>query len=118
VIRRLYRDAANHEHAGIEVIAKKPLSVWLRGIGEGAQRAENWATSSGSFQFTYAPAVLLGDSPAGRTGQEMLVTHGSFVAGIAFEVMMGEKMPQVRYDELLERGADFDRVRVTWLKAD
>ena len=118
VIRRLYRDAEDHEHAGIEVIAKKPLSVWLRGIGEGEQRAENWATSSGSFEFTYLPAVILGDGRSPGGGQEMLVAHGSFIAGIAFEVMMGEKMPQVRYDELVERGADFDRVRVTWLKTD
>ena len=118
VIRRLYRDAQDHEHAGIEVIAKKPLSVWLRGIGEGEQRAENWATSSGSFQFTYLPAVILGDGRLPGGGRELLVAHGSFIAGIAFEVMMGEKMPQVRYEELLERGPDFDRVRVTWVKTD
>jgi hypothetical protein len=30
--------------------------------------------------------------------------------------MMGGESPHVRLEELLERGDDYDRVRVTWLK--
>ena len=115
VIRRFYRDAANRAHAGIEIIAKKPLAVYLRGLGEGAQRADNWASSSGSFQFTYVGALLLGDSAtAGR--KEMLVPREGFTPGLLYEAMIGEETPHVRLDELLERGEDYDRVRVTWLK--
>jgi len=29
---------------------------------------------------------------------------------------MGGETPHVRLEELLERGEDYDRVRVTWLK--
>jgi hypothetical protein len=29
---------------------------------------------------------------------------------------MGEHPPQVRLEELLERGEDYDRVRVSWLQ--
>lgn len=116
VIRRLHRDAKNRLHAGVEILAKKPLSVYFRGLGEGAQRADNWASSSGSFQFTYLNALLLGES-ATPARQEALLPHGVFTPGLLYEAMIGEKTPHVRLEELLERGADCDRVRVSWLKA-
>ncbi|MBI2295538.1 MAG: hypothetical protein HYU76_05790 [Betaproteobacteria bacterium] len=115
-IRRISRDPQDHMHAGIEIVSKKPLSVYLRGIGEGAQRAENWQTSSGSFQFTYVNAVILGESETSGTRHEILVAREQFNPGIQYEVMMGEQTPHVRLDELLERGEDYDCVRVTWLK--
>jgi len=119
VIRRLYRDVQDREHAGVEILAKKPMSVWLRGLGEGAERADNWATSSGSFQFTYANALILGEGATSEAGHDLIVARDSFVRpGILFEVMMGEKPPQVKFEELLERGEDFDRVRVSWLGAE
>lgn len=116
VVRRLYRDQQDHEHAGIEVLAKKPLSVWLRGVGEGAQRADNWATSSGSFEFTYANALILGEGANSGARREILVARDAFIPGIVYEVMMGEHLPQVRFEELLERGEDYDRVQVSWLQ--
>ncbi len=115
-IRRMYRDPLDRPHAGIEVLAKKPLSVYLRGVGEGAQRAENWQTSSGSFQFTYLNAILLGENAAAATRREILLKRDGFSAGTLYEVMMGDQSPYVRLEELLERGEDYDRVRVTWLK--
>jgi hypothetical protein len=47
----------------------------------------------------------------------MLLPRDAFLAGIVYEVMMGEHLPQVRLEELLERGADYDRVRVSWLQS-
>jgi hypothetical protein len=115
VIRRLYRDEQNRAHAGIEVLGKKPVSVYLRGIGEGAQRADNWASSSGSFEFTYVNALLLGETTAdART--DVLVPRGTFTPGVLFEALIGDATPHVRLEELLERGEDYDRVRVSWLK--
>ncbi len=119
VIRRLYRDERDREHASVEILAKKPLSVCLRGLGEGAERADNWATSSGSFEFTYASALILGEGAQSDAGHDLVVARDSFVKpGIIYEVMMGDKPPRVRFEELLERGEDFDRVRVTWLGAE
>ncbi|OGA21253.1 MAG: hypothetical protein A3I02_03500 [Betaproteobacteria bacterium RIFCSPLOWO2_02_FULL_67_26] len=115
VIRRLYRDEQNRAHAGIEVFGKKPLSVYLRGIGEDAQRADNWASSSGSFEFTYLNALLLGESTTdSRT--DMLIARDTFTPGLQYEAMIGEATPHVKLEELLERGEDYDRVRVSWLK--
>ncbi|HEX9673271.1 MAG TPA: hypothetical protein VGA12_07540 [Burkholderiales bacterium] len=115
-IRRMQRDEHEQVHAGIEILSKKPLSVYLRGIGEGAERAENWQTSSGSFRFTYVNALILGESSASGTNPEILLKRDGFNPGIQYEVLMGEQTPHARLEELLERGEDYDRVRVTWLK--
>jgi len=115
-IRRLQRDPHDHVRAGIEILSKKPLSVYLRGIGEGAERAENWQTSSGSFRFTFLNALVLSESATSGTSPEILLKRDGFIPGIQYEVMMGGESPHVRLEELLERGEDYDRVRVTWLK--
>ncbi|MGH8621215.1 MAG: hypothetical protein ACRET3_03675 [Burkholderiales bacterium] len=115
-IRRMQRDAHEHVHAGIEILSKKPVSVYLRGIGEGAERADNWQTSSGSFRFTFVNALILNESSASGTDPEILLKHDAFNPGIQYEVLMGEQTPHVRLEELIERGEDYDRVRVTWLK--
>ena len=115
-IRRLLRDPQDRMRAEIEILAKKPISVYLRGLGEGAERAENWQTSSGSFEFTFVNALILGESAASGTPQEILLKREGFIPGLQYEVMMGEQLPQVRFEELIERDEDYDRVRVTWLK--
>lgn len=118
VIRRMQRDEQDHVHAEIEVISKKPLSVYFKGIGEGAEKAENWQTSSGSFQFTFVNALILNESAVSSTGHEVVLKRETFNPGIIYEVMMGDPPPYVRLEELLERGDDYDRVRVTWLKGE
>jgi hypothetical protein len=115
-VRRMQRDEHERVHAGIEILSKKPLSVYLRGIGEGAERAENWQTSSGSFRFTYVNALILNESSMPGTDPEILLKRDAFNPGIQYEVLMGEHTPHARLEELLERGEDYDRVRVTWLK--
>jgi hypothetical protein len=116
-VRRLQRDAHDHVHAGVEIISKKPLSVYLRGIGEGAERADNWQSSSGSFRFTFLNALVLGENATSGTSSEILLKRDGFIPGIQYEMMMGEQTPHIRLEELLERGEDYDRVRVTSLKA-
>ncbi len=115
-IRRLQRDLQERMRAEIEILAKKPVSVYLRGLGEGAESAENWRTSSGSFKFTFVNALILAESAASGTPHEILLEREGFVPGLKYEVMMGEQMTQVRFEELIERDQDYDRVRVTWLR--
>ena len=115
-IQRMYRDEHDKPHAGVEILAKKPLSVFLRGLGAGAERAENWQTSSGSFRFTYLNAIILGESATSATRREILLKRDSFNAGTLYAVMMGDESQHVRLEELLDRGEDYDRVRVSWLK--
>ena len=116
VICRLERDEQDHVHAEFEIISKKPLSVYFKGIGEGAEKAENWQTSSGSFEFTFVNALILNGSAAADTSQEILLKREIFGPGITYEALMGDPPPFVRLEELVARGEDYDRVRVTWLK--
>lgn len=118
VIRRIQRDEQDHVHAEFEIIAKKPLSLYFRGIGQGAEKAENWQTSSGSFEFTFVNALVLNDNAVASTGHEILLKREIFSPGVTYEVLMGDPPPFVRLEELLERGEDYDRVRVTWLKGE
>jgi hypothetical protein len=118
VVRRMQRDEQDHVHVEIEIISKKPLSVYFRGIGEGAEKAENWQTSSGSFEFTFVNALILNENAVSSMGHEILLKRETFNPGIIYEVMMGDPPPYVRLEELLERGEDYDRVRVTWLKGE
>jgi hypothetical protein len=117
-IRRLQRDEQDHVHAEFEIISKKPLSVYLKGIGEGAEKAENWQTSSGSFEFTFVNALILNGNAASDTSHEILLKREIFSPGITYEALMGDPPPFVRLEELVARGEDYDRVRVTWLKGE
>jgi len=116
VIFRLQRDEQDHVHAELEIVSKKPLSVYLKGIGEGAEKAENWQTSSGSFEFTFVNALILNGNAATDESHEILLKRDVFIPGITYEVLMGDPPPFVRLEELIARGEDYDRVRVTWLK--
>ncbi len=116
VIRRLARDEQDHVRAEFEIIAKKALSVYFKGIGEGAEKAENWQTSSGSFQFTFVNALILNGNAKENEADEILLKRDAFIPGITYEVLMGDPPPFVRLEELIARGEDYDRVRVTWLK--
>jgi hypothetical protein len=116
VVRRIYRDEQNHEHAGIEILAKKPVSVWVRAVGRGAANAENWATSSGSFAYDYMNVLLLNDSAAGDKRLELLMASGQYHPRVIYEVMMGSAPRYLRIEEVLEAGEDFDRVRFNWAR--
>jgi len=116
VIRRMQRDEHDHVHAEFEIISKKPLSVYFKGIGDGAEKAENWQTSSGSFEFTFMNALILTGGPGGSESNQILLKREAFVPGITYEVLMGDPPPYVRFEELITRGEDYDHVRVTWLK--
>lgn len=115
VIRRLSTDAKGQVHAGIEVLAKDPVCVWLRVIGKGEDRVSNWETASGSFAYDYVESIVVTDDRRSLKGVDMLVPKETFTAGKILEVMMGEKPPHIRLTELVEQCGDFERVKFEWL---
>jgi hypothetical protein len=118
VIRRLVRDEQDHVHAEFEIVSKKPLSVYFKGLGEGAEKAENWQTSSGSFEFTFVNALILNGNAASDASEEILLKRETFNPGMTYEALMGDPPPFVRLEELIARGEDYDRVRIAWLKRE
>lgn len=94
LIRRLHTDAQGTVHVGIEILAKKPLSVWLRTLGKESEKVSNWETSSGSFDYDYLPVILLPDANNSYANATMLIESGVFVQDTIYEMMMGGEKPR------------------------
>ncbi len=115
VIRRLHTDKGGVVHAGIEILGKKSLSVWLRVLGKGAERVSNWETSSGSFKYDYFQAILLPDAQNSYVNATMLLESGSHAEGKVYEIMLGEKSRNIELTQLLAEGEDYELVKFNWL---
>ena len=115
-IRRVHTDAENNVHLVIGIVAKKPLSIWLRALGKGAEKASNWETSSGSFKYTYLPAILLPDAHNSYLNATMLMESGAFVPGNYYQALMGEKSRELKLVKLLAEGEDYEQVGFEWLE--
>jgi len=115
MIRRLHTDAGGKVHVGIELLAKKPASVWLRVLGKGTERVSNWETSSGSFAYDYLPVILLPDVQNSYQKATMLMESGSFVAHALYQVMMGEQSRDIKLTKLIAEGEDYEQAAFEWL---
>jgi hypothetical protein len=114
-IRRIHTDAAGNVHLAIAIIAKKPLSIWLRALGKGAEKASNWETSSGSFQYTYLPVIMLPDAQNSFLHATLLMESGAFVAGNYYQALMGEQSRDLKLTRLLAEGEDYEQVAFEWV---
>lgn len=115
MIRRFQTDPKGVVHVGFEILAKKPLSVWLRALGKGAEKVSNWESSSGSFEYDYLPIILLPDAQNSYAHATMLMESGSYAPDNIFEMMMGEKSRDIKLTGLLAEGEDYEQVSFQWL---
>ena len=114
MIRRLETDAEEKIRVGIEILTKKPLSIWLRSLGKGTELASNWESRSGSFKHTYLPAILVPDAQDSYAEATMLMESGGYRTDYVYEVMMGEKNNNIKLTALLVEGADYERISFKW----
>lgn len=114
-IRRIHTDADGNVHLVIAIIAKKPLSIWLRALGKGAEKASNWETSSGSFQYTYLPAILMPDAQNSLRNATLLLESGAFVAGNFYQALMGDNSRDIKLVRLMAEGEDYEQVGIEWI---
>jgi hypothetical protein len=115
MIRRLHTDPGGAVHFGIEILAKKPLSVWLRTLGRGTEKVSNWESSSGSFAYDYVPVILLPDSNNSYANATLLMETGRYAPDIIYQMMMGEKSRDIKLAGLLAEGEDYEQVKFQWL---
>jgi hypothetical protein len=115
IIRRLDLSIAGAASAGIQLLSKKPVSVWLRVLGREGQEASNWATATGSFAFDYARAIVLSDAPRVNDRPVLLLEGHKFVPDQLCEVVMGEHSRHIKLVEFLEEGADYVRAGFAWM---
>ena len=114
VIRRLHAEDQHAVRVGIEILGKKSLAVWLRVLGKGVERIENWQTSSGSFKYDYYPAILLPDPQNSYIHATMLLETGTYSEGKLLEIMLGEKSRTVELTSLEAEGEDYELVKFNW----
>lgn len=115
MLRRLHTDGQGTVHVGLEILAKKPLSLWLRVLGKGIEKVSDWETSSGSFHYDYLPAIMLPDAQGSYVNATMLIESGNYVMDAIYEVMLGERSREIRLTALLDEGEDYERVCFQWL---
>jgi hypothetical protein len=113
-IRRIHTDAQNNVHLVVGIVARNPLSIWLRALGKGAEKASNWETSSGSFQYTYLPVIMLPDAQNSYQHATMLMESGAFVPGNFYQALMGEKSGDIKLTRLIAEGEDYEQVGFEW----
>lgn len=102
IIRRVGRDATNRPLVGVETIDDEAVCghanlidsdhVWSEGV-----QATGWSN------------VIFPRS----NGNDLLLLHGSFSSGKMVRAISGTRAWYICLDSLLERGADFDRVKFT-----
>jgi hypothetical protein len=75
----------------------------------------NWETSSGSFSYDYARAIVLPDAPKVDGKAMLLLEGGRFVPEQICELIMGEHSRHMKLAEFLEQGADYLRAAFAWM---
>jgi hypothetical protein len=114
IIRRLDAEDGGHLHCGLWIMSKKPVAVFLRVIGTEAQKASNWESSSGGFDYRYMRALMLPDGLKSHEHPVMLIERQEVGMGELCEVMVGEHSRHIQLLELIEEGADYMRVTFVW----
>lgn len=109
MIRRLKMGGTGATQVGIEILAKKPLAVVLRDHSKNLGKAFHWDVGIDTVRYHDIPVILLPDSNNSYANATMLMATGSFKTGGVYELLIGEKNPNVKLDQLLERGGDYER---------
>lgn len=117
MIRRIKTDPQGKVHVGIEILTRKPMAVWLRILGKGAEKVSNWETSSGSFSYDYLHVILLPDAHNSYLNATLLMESGSFVHEQIYEMMMGEKSRSIKLAKLLAEGEDYEQASFQWIES-
>ena len=110
VIRRLHTDTSGAVHVGIEILTKKPMSVWLRALGKDTENAYGLETDSASFEYDYLPAIMLPDASNSCVNARLLMEPGSYVPETQYEAMLGEKNRNIKFTDLLAEGEDYEQI--------
>jgi hypothetical protein len=115
IVRRLDATPSGESRCGLQILSRKPLSVWLRVLGREGFEVSNWETSTGSFAYDYARAIVLPDAAKADGKPVLLLAAGKFVPDQICEIVMGEHSRHIRLAEFLEEGADYLRAAFVWM---
>jgi hypothetical protein len=101
---------------GLEVLARKPRSAWLRVLAR--ENESVWDESmrlERDFDSRFVRALLLTELPqAEATFGEMLLPAGRAAPGVSFDLPLPGRVLRLSVVDLRESGEDYIRVRVRW----
>lgn len=114
VIRRLELGSGGLLQAEFEVIARKPVSVWLRVLGPEDRMAGNWESATGTYAYEHVEGILLTEGASAARPPTLVVPRGRFVPGLIAEVLHGTRSRHAKLTELFEQGKDYDWCAFEW----
>lgn len=114
VIRRLQLGAGAVLQAEFELLARKPVSVWLRVLGPEDRMAGNWESATGAYAYEHIEAILLTDGASAARPPTLVVPRGRFIPGLIAEVLHGARSRYAKLTELFEQGKDYDWCAFEW----
>jgi hypothetical protein len=117
VIRRMKTEAGDEVHVGIEILARKPLSAWLRILIDGTDKASDWQSRTDSLDYDYLHVILLSDSHNSYLNATLLMKPRSYAANQVYEIMMGDNSRSIQLTGLLAEDEDYEQVSFKWLDA-
>ena len=109
MVRRLKTGKEGDTQVGIEILAKKPLAVWLRIPDRNTGKGFEWEVGVETSVRKSKPAILLPDANNSYANATVLMESGSFAANEVYELKMG-KRSLVTLTGLLEEGSDYERL--------
>jgi hypothetical protein len=101
---------------GLEVLARRPRSAWLRVLGR--ENESVWDESTRferNFDAHFVRAMLLTDLPREEASfGEMLLPAGRAGPGTSFDLPLPGQVLRLSVVDVRESGEDYVRVRVRW----
>ena len=102
IVRRIGRDAANRASIGIETLGWPSICSLAKPAGE----ESIWTKVADGGGHGWSDAILV--SP---DGDEIVLPAGTFFDGLEIDVRSGNGVRRLRFETLLDRGPDYDRIR-------
>lgn len=117
VIRRMGKAGESEIHAGIEILNKKSLSVWLRHLETGSDPGAEWDSNTGSFRYSYIPGILVPDSHNSFQEATLILEKGHYGPGKVYEVLIGDTPREIELSSLRVDGEDYEWLDFNWMLA-
>jgi hypothetical protein len=110
----MHAAAGENMRVEIAVLSRKPLAVALQGSRGGSSQGDKGSTS-GSFAFFAANAILLTDVAQLDGKSSLLLPPIAWSQGRVYDAMVGGPLRSLRVLQLLRKGEDYVRVAFEWL---
>lgn len=115
ILRRVDSIGGINLRCGLQILSHRPVSLYLRLLGEEGNESSNWETATGSFRYLYVRAIVLPDSPKAGKLPLILLAGTAFAPRQVCEIMMGERSRYIRLADFLDQGTDYTRAAFEWI---